>query len=142
MSLWQAKWERMIDITQKGKHLKLIKNNVQSWSWACHRNRAAETVLAKLRIGHANYNGHLYRFNLVPSPNCICGTIETIEHILFSCPIYNRDRGELASKLSRANVALSLRNLLGGGEFDEGTQKMIADNVSYYLMKIGKLYIL
>ena len=119
-----------------------VKSNVNPWSWACHRNRAAETVLAKLRIGHANYGSHLFRFGLAPSPNCTCGDAETIEHILFHCPLYNGERVELASKLNIKNVTFSLKALLGGGDYDEAVQKLIADDVSYYLMKIRKLYIL
>ena len=49
LSLWQASWERLVDFTQKGRHIKLIKPNANPWSWACHRNRAAETVFSKIK---------------------------------------------------------------------------------------------
>ena len=142
LSLWQASWERQVEVTQKGKHIRLIKSNVDPWSWAFHKSRAAETVLAKLRIGHANYGSHLFRFGLSPSPNCTCGNIETIRHILFNCPLYYNERSDLASKLQNNNVDFSLKTLLGGGNYKEAVQKAIADDVSYYLMKIRKLYIL
>ena len=61
---------------------------------------------------------------------------------MFRCPRYNNERSELASKLHINNIDFSLKTLLGGGNYEEAVQKAIAHDVSYYLMKIRKLYIL
>ena len=46
------------------------------------------------------------------------------------------------TKLQTNNVESSFKALLGGGDYEESVQKAIADDVSSYLMKIRKLYIL
>ena len=70
LNLWH-----MVEITNKGKYLPQIKPKINYWPWSCHRNRTVETLIAKLRIGHANSNQNKYRFQLTPSPVCSCGLI-------------------------------------------------------------------
>ncbi len=47
--------------------------------------------------GHANTNKHLFRMNLADTPGCQqCGFHEeTIEHLIGSCPRFNRLRLDL-----------------------------------------------
>ena len=142
LELWQGTWDRMVRVTNKGQHLKKIKSNLGFWPWSCHRSRAVETVLAKLRIGHANFKEHSYRFNLSQSPLCRCGAVESIDHIFLFCPLYNSERNNLRLKNNNLNVPLTTKNLLGGGNFEESVQKMIVENVAYFLRKINKLHIL
>ena len=44
--------------------------------------------MAKLRIGHIGLNQHLFRFQLVDSPLCECGEVETRENLLMHCIQY------------------------------------------------------
>ena len=138
--LWQATWENMVEISNKGRHLKSIKSRLSNWPWACHGGRAVETALARLRIGHVNCKAHEFRFNMALSSNCVCGSSETICHIMLQCPNYSRERNELARKLASMDVTLNLTNLLGGGDFDCSIQMAIVKHVGVYLRKIGKLY--
>ena len=138
--LWQASWENLIEVTNKGRHLKRIKSKLANWPWACHGGRAVETALARLRIGHANYKAHEYRFNMILSPNCVCGFSETIYHIMLECPNYSQERQELSANLTSIDVPVNLINLLGGGDFECPKQKAIVEHVARYLRKIGKLY--
>ena len=73
LEMWEKRWNHEVFATGKGRHLRLVKTHLGNWPWAYHRTRVVETTLAKLRIGHANYNSHKYRFDLVPSPLCLCG---------------------------------------------------------------------
>ena len=139
---WEKNWHEHVRITNKGKHLQNIKPSVGHWPWSYHPNRMIETVFAKLRIGHANFNANNYRFNRSPTPLCDCGLIEDVYHIFISCPQYYRQRMTLISKLNRLNVHFNTKNLLGGGNFELNKQSKIIDLTAEYLRTIGKLYVL
>ena len=70
----------------------------------------------------------------------MCGGEETIQHILLHCSIYSAKRNSLIQKLTQLKVPISLRNLLGGGDFEYKIQITIIEHVAEYLFKIGKLY--
>ena len=142
LELWQKTWDETIRRTNKGLHLKQIKTNIGHWPWSYHSNRAIETVLAKLRIGHANFREHSFRFDLSPSPFCDCGRPENIDHILLNCPLYNDERDLLRQRMNAINVPLTKKNLLGGGNYGIATQKSIVEHTASYLSQINKLYTL
>ena len=142
LHLWQTYWKRMVETTNKGKHLTTIKSHIGHWPWSCHRSRTVETVFAKLRIGHVNTKQNVHRFQLNPSPVCRCGLIESVSHILQQCSLYAIERTDLYDDLVKLNVNLSDKNLLGGGDFDESKQNIIINKVANYLYKINKLYTL
>ena len=67
--------------------------------------------------GHANSNKHLFRMNLADTPGCQqCGFHEeTIEHLIGSCPRFNRLRLDLFGNnvlKSKDFHTLSLKKLL------------------------------
>ena len=140
LELWQKTWDETVRATNKGQHLKQIRSNIGHWPWSHHRTRAIETVLAKLRIGHANFREHSFRFNFSPSPYCDCGRIEDIDHIFLHCPLYQAERDLLKRKLSLNNVPLSKKNILGGGNYDTAIQTLIIEHTASYLSQINKLY--
>jgi hypothetical protein len=47
----------------------------------------------------SSLNEHLYIKNIIDSPNCFCGEIESTHHYLFKCPKYTRQRNSLFRKL-------------------------------------------
>jgi hypothetical protein len=49
------------------------------------------TVFCRERVCSA-LNSDLFRKNIVNSPHCTCGAIETPTHYLFNCPHYNIPR--------------------------------------------------
>ena len=139
ISEWQEYWYDKVESTNKGKHLKLIKENISFWPWASHSVRTIETALAKLRIGHVGLNSHIARFEMRDSDLCSCGSVETVEHFFLSCPDLLDIRDILNRRLRLLNVPMNLRNLLGGGYFDEKKQKSIIYAVVEYLHKSDKL---
>ena len=52
----------------------------------------------------SSLNEHLFRRNLVDSPNCVCGSVESTLHFLLHCPRYTNIRNEML--LSLANMPL------------------------------------
>ena len=65
-------------------------------------SRQEQIIMAKLRMGGSNLNGHLYSMKLIDSPAC-------------SCPLYNRPRVTLQNAVG--NIApFTLWTLLHGSE--------------------------
>ena len=51
--------------------------------------RLGQILHSRLRMHCSSLNQHLYSKNIVDSPLCQCGAIETTEHYLLYCPLYN-----------------------------------------------------
>ena len=54
--------------------------------------RLGQILHSRLRMHCSSLNQHLYSKNIVDSPLCQCGAIETTEHYLLYCPLYNVHR--------------------------------------------------
>lgn len=76
-------------------------------------NRRQQIHHTRLRLGCSSLNYDLNRRNIVDSPLCICGAIETPLHYLIHCPRYDRARQLFFSDLPCAFV---INNLLFGDE--------------------------
>lgn len=55
----------------------------------------------QLLTGHGDINSKLHFFRRRETPNCSCGAVEDVSHILFHCPHYTNLRFELAGEFSR-----------------------------------------
>ena len=140
---WQAHWEQQIELTNRGRALKQIKETLGGWSWARNKIRAVETGLARLRIGHVSLKEHLFRFRIANDPYCDCGEVESIEHYILSCPVYRIQRDSLKASISDIdrNLTMDLKTLLGGNtNLCETKQFKIVDAMTKYLIKTKKLY--
>jgi hypothetical protein len=139
---WEDWWKDKIRDTGRGKFLAQIKDKVDYWPWTSNKTRLVETVLARLRVGHAGVRHHLARFNLAEDPNCECGSIETVEHLLLTCPNQIIHRTHRNNILASLNVPVTLKNLLGGGPFPGQVQNIIANTVAKYLADCNKIGII
>ena len=81
-----------------------IKSEICRWEHANHQSRVFETVAAKLRMGHVMLNSYAFRYQLRDSPLCICDVVETVEHFLLHCRIYNRQRNNMMQQLRLQNL--------------------------------------
>jgi len=89
---WQRRW-----LSEFGSHLGIdslsrLRVTVQRWRVVPLGSRAAQTCLARLRIGHCKLSAHRARFDSSVSHLCDCGHIETVSHFLLSCPLYHLPR--------------------------------------------------
>ena len=57
--------------------------------------RIGQILHSRLRMNCSSLNSHLFFKNLVTSPTCSCGAIETTSHYLLYCPKYQITRNEL-----------------------------------------------
>jgi len=137
--MWQEEWKRKVETQNKGHHLTLIRESLAHWPWSEQSNRRIETAMARLRIGHVGLNEHLFRFNMSTTELCVCGEIESVQHFIMECPLYEQSRADMRLKLLHLGVECNFRNVLGGGKFDYALQDKIVEIVSLYLHRTGKL---
>ena len=112
--------------------LRESKNNV--WKHIQNKNRTYAMYTCQVLTGHANTNKHLFRMKLADTPECQqCGFhVETVEHLIWSCPRFNRLRIDLFGNNTIASkdfYTLSLKNVL---KFMVKSKKLIQQWVLYF----------
>ena len=137
---WQSSWIALINESNKGKYIRQIKEHVSDWPWAYHKNRKVETTLARLRIGHAGFKNIKHRFNLEDDNLCECGNIDNVDHFMFHCTVFNKERDSFKNKILNLNVTFNLQNILGGGNFSEEKQSKVIDATASFLLETGKIW--
>ena len=141
---WNEYYAKEVRERHKGLFLFNIKNEATPWPWTNFPKRTTETALARLRSGHAGVAQHLFRFQLVQSPLCTCGELETISHYVLLCPVYNIQRNNLKRNLLNEGIKdpLSLKLLLGGSTHGVKKQMDITNMMSIFIEETKKMYIL
>jgi ribonuclease HI len=136
---WDTYWSTSVNNSHTGTHFRKIKKEVGYWPWtSIPDNRRMETCLARLRLGHSGLRDHSHRFGLTWSPLCDCGVPETVEHYLIQCGLHNQHRIPVLQLMQHLAANVTMRNLLGGGEFDSGTQKAVLRHVFKFIVDTGK----
>ena len=89
-------------------------------------NRSDQILHARLRT-HCSALAHdLHSKNIIDSPYCTCGSLETTNHFFLACPQYNNIRTDLLNSVSRFTT-VALHVLLFGD-----TTKSFDVNVSIF----------
>ena len=139
LSLWTTLWRQEVNSSGKGRFIMEIYSDIKSRPWQQHKNRTIECAAARLRIGHAGVNKHLFRFNMKEHEICDhCEEEETIQHFLLSCPKYNNTRETLKNRMQFLNVPLSVKNILGGANVSRVIQFKITQALSKFLASTGR----
>ncbi|MES9994357.1 MAG: hypothetical protein ABW098_20600 [Candidatus Thiodiazotropha sp.] len=95
-------------------------------------SRAVQVLHTRLRLECSNLNHHLYQKNLVDSPLCSCGEMETTTHYFLHCPNYIQPRLHYLSVLP---YQLTLPLLLNGlRDATTETNNMIFKQVQLYVV--------
>lgn len=77
-------------------------------------SRIGQVLHARLRLECSSLKHHLYQKNLVDSPFCSCGQIESPTHFLLHCPNYTHQRQQYLSVLPyQLNVSILLNGISG-----------------------------
>jgi hypothetical protein len=69
----------------------------------------------RLRMNSSSLNEHLFIRNLVDSPNCACGQVESTSHFLISCKKYTDLHNELMYTINYP-VTIDVKLLLKGSD--------------------------
>lgn len=101
--------------------------------------RLDQILHTRLRTECSSLNQHLFKRNLVESPNCVCGEVESNEHFLLACPRYNLTRESMLSTIRNhttlfANISTNVL-LFGGRELSIQTNTIIFKAVQEYIKK-------
>ena len=77
--------------------------------------RKVQIFHTRLRNNCSSLNQHLYWKNVIDSPLCSCGSIESNQHYFFECKLYLLIRNTLVQKLSDITT-VNLQTILYGNE--------------------------
>ena len=142
-------WQRKYDMdkaeyeqrTNSEMHIATIKPTLGHWPHASYKQRAIETAITRLRIGHTELNESMHRFGHNENPNCNnCNTPETVEHYLMACRKYNQHRRKLFMALNKEGIQnINMRTLLGGSQTTQDKQKSIAEHLRTYIKESQRM---
>ncbi len=117
-------WNRLDDHTRSAPTVtsfksRIKKNNSKASPLYNVGSRKSQILHTRLRLSCSALNHDLHRRSIVESPNCQCGSVETVNHFLLYCDIYQLHRQRYLTNLPCAPIA---NKLLYGDErltFDE-----------------------
>jgi hypothetical protein len=85
-------------------------------------------------FAHQVKNEHLFIRNLVDSPNCACGQVESTSHFFISCKKYTDLRNELMYTINYP-VTIDVKLLLKGSDTSVDQNIDIFIKVQNYILK-------
>lgn len=104
------KWQLLWDNIPNSNKLKSIKPHISQWNSSDRQTRFEEVVLCRMRIGHTRCT-HSYLFKRTPPPNCRCGEILSVKHIL-TCHLHAHIRLSLPVPPALTDSVESANSLL------------------------------
>ncbi|XP_026467845.1 uncharacterized protein LOC113371431 [Ctenocephalides felis] len=106
-------WQKIFDLESASKGIlfrpckPIVSRN--TWFEKLNWNRREISTICRLRLAHTKNNVHLFRIGIKQDPFCSCSTVlDTIDHILWSCPLYERQRIILFKKLQQRKVSFPI----------------------------------
>jgi len=99
-----GRFTRLLDKALPGRHVRLLYDSLT-------RHEAA--TLSQLRTSRCRLNSYLFRINIAPSASCACGEEETVQHFIFTCPLWASARALLRTAIEPTRWG-DLPYLLGG----------------------------
>ena len=70
--------------------------------------RKLQIIHTRIRTGCSSLNAHLYSKNIIESPNCLCGEVESPAHFFLTCPLYNQSRLVFLQSISQIQPPINL----------------------------------
>lgn len=103
---WGRQSYQCTQVVNKGTWYATLDVQINSIPWFCKNNnfinRKFYSIISRMRFGHCRLNHHLYRLNMVNSPNCeYCQSqeVQSLHHIFFECSSFNIQRLVLSDEL-------------------------------------------
>ena len=138
---WNNYWQVQARATSKGLALFEARNNIEQKIPIISRNRRAEIVIYRLRMGHVGVAQYLSRFNMKDTELCdTCLVPETVHHFLINCSKYSQERKVLSNSLRKMGITrMTLRCLLGGEQRSGAFNKAIINHTIKYVTMTGRI---
>lgn len=109
---WQAMWDNSVH----GRDLYNLSPLVGKPPWfnLIENSRHFITIFNRLRFNHCCALAHLKKVNITQSDLCDCGSIQTVDHLLFSCNLISfLERSRFLKKMYLNKVFfLNIKNIL------------------------------
>ena len=134
-------WQQQYDSIKEDLHIGDIKPTLGLWTWITTGSRAVDTATARLRIGHSELNANQHRFGQTDSPLCsTCQVPETSKHYLLECRRYAASRRKLTTSLHKEGIKeITVKTLLGGGDYDRAQLNTVSLNLGRFLIESGRM---
>ena len=125
--LWNSLDEAKKQLAEYDLFKAALEPNLQQNELYFIGERHLNIIMAKIRMNCSELKSHLYRINVIESPNCTCGeAVEDPYHYFFICPQYTAQRAALHAAV--ANLApFTLKTILSGC-----TQLSLQENKEIY----------
>ena len=140
ISKWQQRW----DISETGRFLYTFKPLVDGKLYLDLPSKDLFPIIHQLRTGYCKLNEYRFKVNQCESLECDCGEIETVQHFLLECPLYEEERDQLLKNLfSQLGINfLDMDLLLGYSENENipGWRESIINELGQYLARTGRLF--
>lgn len=139
ISKWQQRW----DISESGRFFYSFKPKVNGKLFLDIPCKNLGSSILQLRTGYNHLNEYKYKLSQCDSAECECGDIETVQHFLLDCPLYEEHRQRLQSNLflHLGINYLDLPLLLGYEENEEHSnwRETILKELGDYIQNTGRL---
>ena len=127
---WQEDW----DVSGRGRFRFHLRRKIKAHT-PMRLNRAVEAVITRLRLGHARTKVYLAYTQQEPSPECECGEIEDVPHVLLHCKLHRRE-SSLDEKFLFSPTECSQLLFPSG---TDGWQRFVLRRLAIFLLRTGLL---
>ena len=133
-------WNKLPTVVRNSTSLNIFKNclnrgTVKSPDYFYTGTRMGQVLHARLRMNSSALNSHLFARNIVDSPNCTCGQIETTSHFLLYCNKYNDLRNETIFSINYPVIHNVKLFLFGSEALNSDQNKDIFLKVQKFIIK-------
>ena len=101
-------------------------------------NRQAQILHTRLRTNCSSLNLALFQKNIVDSPLCLCGQIESVHHFFLTCPLYNDIRTVMLDDIRPMAIPTVKLFLFGNPSLDSETNGNIFASVQRYIVSTNR----
>ncbi|KAJ8947325.1 hypothetical protein NQ314_008627 [Rhamnusium bicolor] len=102
-------WQQKYDNSLTGNRYKQIQPHIPTKPWfQSINNRYFIKNMCRIRTKHALYPQHKHRLGLSQSPECVCGEIGDLQHVILECSQYLSYIDSLYNELLSKGISLPI----------------------------------
>ena len=131
------KWQQRWDIGESGRDFYLCKPFLKSNPRLDYPNIKLYKKMLQLRTGYSKLNDYRHKLWQVETRYCECGQIETVQHYLLECPLYDEARYTLLKRL-REELGIQAPNIYTLLSYDSPVEfpnwrELICEEVGHFI---------
>lgn len=111
------KWQTTHEQKSTGQFYKSLQPIIPKQIWFKNEtSREFIKILCRMRSNHALYPEYLYKIQRTDNPNCSCGELGDLQHLILECPNFRNERNKLYNNISKLTYPVNLTYLLSSPE--------------------------